>query len=95
MIFRVGLLQVQGNYVVNQKQLLQLFSPKCPSCGSKVKVEKLTFGVLIVLNQHCLQCGYRKQWKSQVNASVPENRLESGGEDVTSQIKEVRCKCAY
>lgn len=91
LIFRVGLLQKQENHIVNQQQLLQLFTPACPSCDSKVKVEKLTFGVLLVINQHCPQCGYRKQWKSQVNGAVPENQPLSGGEDITSQIKEVRC----
>ena len=34
-------------------------------------MEKVTHGVLIILNQQCLQCDYRNQWKSQVNASVP------------------------
>ncbi|XP_031150181.2 uncharacterized protein LOC116046111 [Sander lucioperca] len=68
---KVSLLQTKGKYVVNEKRLLQLFSHNCPSCGSKVKMEKITHGVLIILNQQCLQCDYRNQWKSQVNASVP------------------------
>ncbi|XP_037644110.1 zinc finger and BTB domain-containing protein 24-like [Sebastes umbrosus] len=68
---KAALLQMKGKYVVNEKRLLQLFSHKCPKCGSKVKTEKVTCGVLLVLNQQCLQCDYRNQWKSQRNASVP------------------------
>ncbi|XP_031150182.1 zinc finger protein 239-like [Sander lucioperca] len=68
---KAALLQTKGKYVVNEKRLLKLFSHNCPSCGSKVKMEKVTHGVLIILNQQCLQCDYRNQWKSQVNASVP------------------------
>uniref|UniRef100_A0A671WEV9 RE1-silencing transcription factor-like n=1 Tax=Sparus aurata TaxID=8175 RepID=A0A671WEV9_SPAAU len=58
---------------------------KCPLCGSEMKVEKVTCGVLIVLNQQCLQCEYRNQWKSQVIASVPEadDQQLTGGTDVT------------
>ncbi|XP_070830522.1 uncharacterized protein [Chaetodon trifascialis] len=70
---KAALLQMKGKYVVNENQLLQLFSSKCPLCGSKVKVEKFTYGVLIHLNQRCLQCEYRHKWKSQVNASVPSD----------------------
>ncbi|GAA6223269.1 uncharacterized protein LOC108883222 [Lates japonicus] len=76
---KAALLQMKGKYVVNENRLLQLFSSKCPLCGSKVKVEKVIYGVLIVLNQQCLQCEYRNQWKSQVNASVPPT------EDVTPE----------
>ncbi|XP_074507359.1 uncharacterized protein LOC141777206 [Sebastes fasciatus] len=68
---KAGLLHMKGKYVVNEKCLFQLFSHKCPSCGSKVKMEKVTYGVLIILNQQCPQCDYRNQWKSQINASVP------------------------
>ncbi|XP_029308598.1 zinc finger protein 484-like [Cottoperca gobio] len=50
--------------------LLQLFSSKCPLCGCILQIEKAIHGVLIILNQHCLQCDYRNQWKSQVNARV-------------------------
>ncbi|XP_074507358.1 uncharacterized protein LOC141777205 [Sebastes fasciatus] len=64
-------LQVNGKYVVNEKRLQQLFSHKCRSCGSKVKMKKVTCGLLIIANQQCLQCEYRNQRKSQVNASVP------------------------
>ena len=48
-------------------------------------MEKVTSGVLIVLNQQCLQCEYRNQWKSQVNASVPaaDDQTMTGGTDVT------------
>ncbi|XP_070775668.1 uncharacterized protein [Enoplosus armatus] len=68
---KAALLQMKGKYVVNENRLLQLFRCKCPLCGSKVKMEKVTYGVLFILNQQCLQCEYRNQWKSQVNASVP------------------------
>lgn len=69
---------------MNEKCLLQLFSHKCPSCGSKVKTEKVIYGVLIVVNQECLQCEYRNQWKSQVNASVPTAEV-----DATSETQQV------
>ncbi|XP_037315283.2 uncharacterized protein LOC119209807 isoform X1 [Pungitius pungitius] len=68
---KAALLQMKGKYVVNEARLLQLFCHTCPSCGSQVKMEKVTCGLLIVLNQRCLQCDYRSQWRSQVNASVP------------------------
>ncbi|XP_034743116.1 zinc finger protein 226-like isoform X4 [Etheostoma cragini] len=68
---KAALLHTKGKYVVNEKRLLKLFSHKCPWCGSKVRMEKVTHGVLIILNQQCLQCDYSNQWKSQVNASVP------------------------
>ncbi|XP_032386557.1 myoneurin [Etheostoma spectabile] len=68
---KASLLQMKGKYVINEKRLLKMFSHKCPSCGSKVRMEKVTRGVLIILNQQCLQCDYSNQWKSQVNASVP------------------------
>uniref|UniRef100_A0A8C9X652 Uncharacterized protein n=1 Tax=Sander lucioperca TaxID=283035 RepID=A0A8C9X652_SANLU len=64
-------LLTEGKCVVNERCLLQLFRRKCPSCGCKLQMEKVTHGVLIILNQQCLQCDYRNQWKSQVNASVP------------------------
>ncbi|XP_039999218.1 zinc finger protein 236-like isoform X3 [Xiphias gladius] len=84
---KAALLQMKGKYVVNESRLLQLFSSKCPLCGSKVKVEKIIHGVLIVLNQQCLQCEYRNQWKSQVNASVPtaEDQHLTGGTGVTPE----------
>ena len=84
-LFRAELLQKKGKYVVNEKRLLQLFSCKCPLCGSEMKVEKFTYGVLIVLNQQCLQCEYRNQWKSQVDASVPaaDDLHPARGTDVT------------
>lgn len=90
-VFRAALLQMKGKYVVNEKRLLPLFSCKCPLCGSKVKVEKVTYGVLIILNQQCLQCDYRNQWKSQVNASVPtdDDQPLTRGIDVTAEIQQV------
>ncbi|XP_073346607.1 uncharacterized protein [Pagrus major] len=85
---KAELLQKKGKYVVNEKRLLQLFSCKCPLCGSEIKVEKSTYGVLIILNQQCLKCEYRNQWKSQVNASVPtaDDPPLTGGTDVTALI---------
>ncbi|XP_054452698.1 myoneurin-like [Anoplopoma fimbria] len=68
---KAALLQIKGKHVVNESCLFQLFRRKCPSCGCKLQMEKVTYGVLIILNQQCLQCDYRNQWKSQVNASVP------------------------
>ncbi|GLD71379.1 zinc finger protein 90-like protein [Lates japonicus] len=67
---KTALLQMTGKYEVNESCLLELFRRKCPSCGSKLKMEKVNCGVLII-NQQCPQCEYRHQWKSQVNASVP------------------------
>ncbi|XP_054452354.1 zinc finger protein 556-like isoform X2 [Anoplopoma fimbria] len=87
---KAALLQMKGKYVVNEKRLLQLFRHKCPSCGSKVKMEKVTYGLLIILNQQCLQCDYRNQWKSQVNASVPtaENQHLTEVVEVTPQTQQ-------
>ncbi|XP_040911126.1 uncharacterized protein LOC121193070 [Toxotes jaculatrix] len=84
---KAALLKMKGKYVVNEKRLLQLFSCKCPSCGCKLQMEKVTRGVLIILNQQCLQCEYRYQWKSQVNASVPtaEDQHLMGDTDVISE----------
>ncbi|XP_044075057.1 myoneurin-like isoform X1 [Siniperca chuatsi] len=78
---KAALLQMKGKCVVNEKRLLQLFRCKCPSCGCKLQMEKVTYGVLVILNQRCLQCEYRNQWKSQVNASVPtaEDQHLTGG----------------
>ncbi|TKS79832.1 Zinc finger protein 813 [Collichthys lucidus] len=88
---KAALLQMKGKYVVNEKRLLPLFSCKCPLCGSKVKVDKVTYGVLIILNQQCLQCDYRNQWKSQVNASVPtdDDQPLTRGIDVTAEIQQM------
>ncbi|XP_030016939.1 zinc finger protein 492-like [Sphaeramia orbicularis] len=57
---------------------------KCPLCGGKLQLKKFSHGLLIILDQQCLQCEYRNEWKSQVNASVPtmEQHL-TGGRDVT------------
>uniref|UniRef100_A0A3B4XI85 Transcriptional repressor CTCF-like n=1 Tax=Seriola lalandi dorsalis TaxID=1841481 RepID=A0A3B4XI85_SERLL len=84
---KAALLQMKGKYVVNEKRLLQLLSTKCPLCGSKVKVQKIIHGILIVLNQQCLQCEYRNQWKSQVNATVPPAVYQdpTGGTEVTPE----------
>ncbi|KAG7524601.1 Zinc finger 813 [Solea senegalensis] len=63
--------QIKGKHFVNESCLLQLFRHKCPSCDCKLHMEKVTYGPLIVINQQCLQCEYRFQWKSQINAKVP------------------------
>ncbi|XP_026230032.1 RE1-silencing transcription factor-like [Anabas testudineus] len=68
---KATLLKMKGKYIVNEKRLLQLFGSQCPSCGCRLQMEKATYGVLLVLNQQCLQCDYRNQWKSQANARVP------------------------
>ncbi|XP_038145258.1 uncharacterized protein LOC119786170 [Cyprinodon tularosa] len=67
---KINLLQRMKMYVVNEKQLLQLFSAKCPLCQSKVKMEKSFHGVLLVLNQQCLQCSYSRQWKNLSEKSI-------------------------
>ncbi|KAK2822395.1 hypothetical protein Q5P01_022460 [Channa striata] len=85
----VALQQVEGKVVVNESCLLQLFCRKCPSCGGKLQMEKVTNGVVIVLNQQCLQCEYRNQWKSQISASIPaaEDQQLPGGTEVTVQAQ--------
>nr|XP_020451276.1 zinc finger protein 331-like [Monopterus albus] len=84
---KVALLQMKEMYVVNESRLFQLFGNKCPSCGSKVKVKKFIHGAFIVVNQQCLQCDYRNQWKSQVNASVPAAEDLRGGIEVFLEAK--------
>ncbi|KAK9539217.1 hypothetical protein VZT92_004336 [Zoarces viviparus] len=88
---KAALLRMKGKYVVNEKRLLQLFSLKCPSCGSKVKMEKVTFGLLMILSQQCLQCDYRNQWKSQVDAGVPtaEDQHLTQVEEVTPESQQM------
>ncbi|XP_035811179.2 zinc finger protein with KRAB and SCAN domains 8-like [Amphiprion ocellaris] len=88
---KAALLQMKGKYVVNENQLLQLFNSMCPFCGSKVNVEKTIHGVVIVLNQQCLSCDYRNQWKSLVGASVPaaEDKPPSGDTEVKSEMVSV------
>ncbi|KAM7400661.1 hypothetical protein PAMA_005043 [Pampus argenteus] len=84
------LLKMKGKVVVYENCLIQLFRHKCPSCGGKLQMEKVTHGLLIILNQRCLQCQYRNQWKSQVNASVPtaDDQHLTGGTEVTPQIQQ-------
>ncbi|XP_073347255.1 uncharacterized protein [Pagrus major] len=69
---RDALLQMKGKVAVNESCLFQLFRRKCPSCSFKLQMEKVTCGLLIILNLRCLKCDYSFQWKSQVNAIVPE-----------------------
>ncbi|XP_034558481.1 zinc finger protein 761-like [Notolabrus celidotus] len=84
-------LQMKGKYVVNEKRLLQLFHHNCPSCDCKLKMEKITYGLLIVLNQQCPQCEYTHQWKSQINANIPTDEDPEQTEciDVTPETQQV------
>nr|XP_020451520.1 zinc finger protein 33A-like [Monopterus albus] len=84
---KAALPQMEGKFVVNESCLFQLFRRKCPSCGCKLQMEKLTCGVLITLNQHCLRCEFRNQWRSQVSARVPtaEDQHLMGGTEVTPE----------
>ncbi|XP_026168384.1 zinc finger protein 33A-like isoform X1 [Mastacembelus armatus] len=89
---KAALLQMKGKYIVNESCLLQLFCHKCPSCGSKIQIEKITCGLLITLNQQCLQCEYRNQWKSQISASVPtadDQHLTGGTEETPGTQKKL------
>ncbi|XP_061588256.1 zinc finger protein 429-like [Cololabis saira] len=67
---KAGLLQVDSRYVVNEKQLFTMFSSKCPLCRSKVKTEKAVQGLLLAVNQQCVQCKYRKEWKNLSSSAV-------------------------
>uniref|UniRef100_UPI0037E94EC5 uncharacterized protein n=1 Tax=Semicossyphus pulcher TaxID=241346 RepID=UPI0037E94EC5 len=84
-------LKMKGKYVVNEKRFLQLLNGKCPSCGCKLQMEKGTYGLHTILNQQCLQCEYRHQWKSQVKANVPtdEGQHLTGGTEVTPETQQV------
>ncbi|XP_034743115.1 zinc finger protein 345-like isoform X3 [Etheostoma cragini] len=82
-------LLTEGKCIVNESCLFQLFRRKCPSCGCKLQTEKVTHGVLIILNQQCLQCDYRNQWKSQVNASVPTAEDQQLTEEVPTVFSEI------
>ncbi|KAF7667024.1 hypothetical protein LDENG_00082880 [Lucifuga dentata] len=84
---KAALLQMKGKYVVNEKCLLQLFRHKCPLCRSKCQLEKITHGLLIVLKKRCLQCEYRRDWKSQAKASVPtaEGQHQIGETESTAE----------
>ncbi|XP_041805512.1 RE1-silencing transcription factor-like [Chelmon rostratus] len=87
---KAALLQKRGKFVVNESCLLQLFRRKCPLCGCKLQMEKVTYGALVVFNQWCLRCEYRYQWKSQVNASVPTAEFQHlrGGSGFTSETQQ-------
>ncbi|XP_062261115.1 zinc finger protein 568-like isoform X2 [Platichthys flesus] len=67
---KAALLQKKGRFVVNEKQLLQLFGSRCPLCDSNVKMEKIIHGGLIIVKRQCLQCKYRHQWKSLIGVDV-------------------------
>ncbi|KAG8014156.1 hypothetical protein GBF38_016482 [Nibea albiflora] len=85
---KAALLQKKGKYVVNEKRLLQLINCKCPSCGGELHMEKVTNGVLIILNQQCLQCEYRNQWINQVSAPTTENQHLTEGTKGTPETKQ-------
>ncbi|XP_075954714.1 uncharacterized protein LOC142956841 isoform X2 [Anarhichas minor] len=87
---KAALLQIKGKHVVNESCLFQLFRRTCPSCGCKLQMEKVTCGLLMILNQQCLQCDYRHQWKSQVDASVPtaEDQHLTEVEEVTPESQQ-------
>ncbi|XP_075954713.1 uncharacterized protein LOC142956841 isoform X1 [Anarhichas minor] len=87
---KAALLQIKGKHVVNESCLFQLFRRTCPSCGCKLQMEKVTCGLLMILNQQCLQCDYRNQWKSQVDASVPtaEDQHLTEVEEVTPESQQ-------
>ncbi|XP_034558480.1 zinc finger protein 85-like [Notolabrus celidotus] len=75
--------QTKGIYIVNEKLHPQLFNPKCPSCGCKLQMEKVTHRGLIVYNAYkCPQCECRNQWKSQVNATFPTDEDQQPAESI-------------
>lgn len=78
-------------YVVSEEQLLQLFNPKCPLCGCKLQMEKVAQRVLIIVNQQCPQCDYRRQWKSQINANIQrdEDQQLTGGAESPSKTQQI------
>ncbi|KAG7525908.1 Zinc finger 813 [Solea senegalensis] len=82
---KVALLRMKRKYVVNENRLLQLFSSKCPLCGSKVKVEKVKCNLFIVIDQQCLQCDYGKHWKSQSSGPFPTAEDQVISEVVTEE----------
>lgn len=87
-VFRATRVQMKGKFVVNETRMLQLFRSICPLCGSVMSMEKITNGVLITLKQQCLQCEYKNQWKSQMDASVPaaeDQGTPAGDETVPSE----------
>uniref|UniRef100_A0A1A7YJ31 Uncharacterized protein n=1 Tax=Iconisemion striatum TaxID=60296 RepID=A0A1A7YJ31_9TELE len=68
---KAALLKEKGKFPVNEKQLLQLFSRKCPSCGGKLKMHKVICGITVSFNQLCLQCDYMYEWKNQADSCAP------------------------
>lgn len=84
LFLRAALLQMNKRYLVNEKQLLQLFSAKCPLCESKVKTEKVIRGVFLVLNQQCLQCDYSKHWEN-----LNKNSITAASNDHQTECMEV------
>ncbi|XP_072219066.1 uncharacterized protein [Leuresthes tenuis] len=98
---KAALLKTEGKFLVNEKRLLRLFSRRCPSCGGKLEMLKVTRGVVVIVTQQCLQCDYTHQAKSQVHGSVPaaeDGHLREGvdvtaeaapGDETSSSISEV------
>ncbi|XP_029956558.1 zinc finger protein 236-like isoform X1 [Salarias fasciatus] len=64
-------LQTKGKFVVNEKCLFQLLGRNCPSCQSKLQMEKVTYEAFLILNQRCLKCDYTNQWKNMAGAHIP------------------------
>uniref|UniRef100_A0A3P8SFT5 C2H2-type domain-containing protein n=1 Tax=Amphiprion percula TaxID=161767 RepID=A0A3P8SFT5_AMPPE len=83
---KAALLKMAGKFVVNEKRLLQLFSSKCPSCGGELQMNKVTRSLLVIVDQHCLQCGYTYQWKSQADGCAPaaEDKHPTGGTEAAA-----------
>uniref|UniRef100_A0A672GA02 C2H2-type domain-containing protein n=1 Tax=Salarias fasciatus TaxID=181472 RepID=A0A672GA02_SALFA len=69
--FSAVLLQMKGKFVVNEKCLFQLLGRNCPSCQSKLQMEKVTYEAFLILNQRCLKCDYTNQWKNMAGAHIP------------------------
>ncbi|XP_013886865.1 uncharacterized protein LOC106534693 [Austrofundulus limnaeus] len=82
--------QVTIGYDVNEKQLLQLLSSQCPTCQSKVNMEKVMCGVVFSLTLKCPHCGYSKEWKNLNNNSIPAvddtHQTETTAETVSDSV---------
>ncbi|XP_022060660.2 uncharacterized protein LOC110958431 isoform X1 [Acanthochromis polyacanthus] len=83
---KAALLKMTGKFVVNEKRLLQLFSSKCPSCGGELEMNKVTRGLLVIVDQQCLQCSFTYQWKSQADDGAPatEDKHLTGGSEAAA-----------
>lgn len=88
-VFRAALVKTKGKFVVNEKCLLQLFSSKCPLCDSNLKMKNFSKGALIIVNQQCIQCEYRKKWKSQASLQGPATEDQYLTVDISPQLQQV------